>query len=217
MKTALSAILCLALTALTCGQGRAAVTFVDIVPDQFVTTPRAGTGFISEYDIDFNSDGNREVRIYVSANSTIGFNAQTVSGSRVAGIPFGLGFYEVFPALAGQAVGPTPLGPSTWVANPSIGVNLGACTGFGDLIVCDGYFVEGFVGYVPVEFTLADGIHYGVIEIEGLYGNGRIRSYAWETTPGTPITAPEPGRMVLCVAGMIAALARCRRRALGSG
>lgn len=194
---------------------RAAVAYVDIDPDQIVTMPGAGPGLISQYDIDFNGDGSREVRIYVSASATVGFNALPVLGTRILSIPDGpFGFYA-FPALPGQSVGAIALGPSVWAFDSSPGSALGACVGFGDLTSCVGYFVEGFVGYVAVEFTLPDGIHYGTIEIEGLYGNGRIRSYAWETTPGVSIIAgsvPEPERIGLLIAGSLGLIATRRRR-----
>ena len=185
----------------------AAVTFVDIVPDQIVTVPGAGPGLISQYDIDFNADGGREVRVFVSLSA--GFNVLPTIGTKVLSVPSGPISYWAYPVTSFQSVGPAPIGSGVWAYDPTPGILLGACVDMG----CSGFFVLSFIGYVGVEFTLPDGIHYGVIEIEGLLGNGRIRSYAWETTPGVAITAgvPEPQRIALFGVSGLALFARRRR------
>jgi hypothetical protein len=205
---------CAAIAGAISAPASGAVNFVDIVPDQIVTRPGSGPGLISQYDIDFNGDGSREVRVFVSTSSTTGFNVLPVAGNNIMSVPNGPFNFFAYPAFAGEAVGPTPIGSSTWSYDASPGSNLCACqaTDFG--ISCVGFFAFGFVGFVGVEFTLPDGIHYGVIEIEGLIGNGRVRSYAWETTPNTPIIAgaPEPGRVGLFVITSLTFLMRRRRR-----
>ena len=191
----------------------AAVTFVDIVPDQFVTVPGAGPGLISQFDIDFNGDGGREVRVFVSASSTTGFNVQPVVGTRIMSLPVNISDHFAYPVVAGNHVGLIPLGSSSWVFDSTPGSNLCACVDIG----CVGFFANGFIGYVGIEFNLPDGIHYGVIEIEGLLGNGRVRSYAWETTPGVAITAgvPEPKRIGLVVLAILFGLRRRKRLKTG--
>ena len=203
MKTP-AAICALALLTTT---APAAVIFVDIVPDYFVNDPFFGD---PDYDIDFNQDGTVDIRFVVSGNSSNGFNAVPVLGTRVQSVPVGdPGQYFAYPMLPGVQVGPTPVGPASWIYDVVPGSTLSVCgSGLG---ICFGYFSDPFTGWVGVEFTLSDGVHYGVVGIEGGYGNGSILSYAWETTPGMPITAPEPGRMILCVAGLWVALSRRRR------
>lgn len=95
-----------------------------------------------------------------------------------------------------------------------------------------GYATSGFMqysnAYIAVEFTSADGIHYGWIQYQGFsvaypfainVPGGWVNSWAWETTPGVPIIAgsvPEPARSTLIFAGIATLLCR-RRRALGGG
>jgi hypothetical protein len=187
----------------------AAVNFVDVVPDQFVTKPGSGPGLISQFDIDFNGDGGREVRVFVSASSTTGFNVLPMAGNNIMSVPSGPVSYWAYPVAAGQSVGSVPIGSGVWAYDPTPGILLGACVDIG----CSGFFTHDFVGFVGVEFLLPDGLHYGVIEIEGLEGNGLVRSYAWETTPNTPIIAgaPEPGRVGLILLAMLLCVRRRRR------
>lgn len=189
----------------------AAVTFVDIVPDQFVTVPGAGPGLISQFDIDFNGDGGREVRVFVSLAA--GFNVLPILGNNILAVSSGPVSYWAYPVVFGQTVGSLSIGSGVWANDPTPGILLGVCVDIG----CSGFFANGFIGYVGVEFTLPDGIHYGVVEIEGLLGNGRVRSYAWETTPGVAITAgvPEPKRIGLVVLAILFGLRRRKRLKTG--
>ena len=185
------------------------MAFVDVVPDKFLTDPHFGE---SQFDVDFNTDGTVDVRLVVSAISTSGFGARAAVHAQIQslqgsdpGDAYGL------PIFGGQVIGPTPLGSGIWINNAR-GSTLSQCTDIG----CLGYFVNGLIASIGVQFALADGVHYGWVEIEGLGGNGRIRSYAWETGPGVPIIAggvPEPGRMALlftCCFGLISTRRRHR-------
>ncbi|MBX7212275.1 MAG: PEP-CTERM sorting domain-containing protein [Verrucomicrobiaceae bacterium] len=174
------------------------------------------------FDVDFNGDGAYEVRMNVSANSTTGFRAYPSISTRIESVPGGdPGTYYAWPIALNETVQSAPVGGSQWIYNPGSGSGLGVCQTVGSSLVCFGYFWDFTVANIGVEFTLADGVHYGYVELEGIYGLGRIRSYAWETDPGVPIVAgamPEPSRAVLIFAGMLAVLShRRRRRALGSG
>ena len=72
-------------------------------------------------------------------------------------------------------------------------------------------------GYIGVESTGPDGIHYGWLRIENdnpqwLTG-GRVTGYAYESVPGVPImvgTIPEPSSLWLTAVGI--GLGLCRRR-----
>lgn len=207
MKTLKTLALLSAFTIFHAAASLGSVLFVDIVPDVFVNDPFFGD---SDHDIDFNQDGTVDLRFVVDANPTNGFNAAPVLGTRIQSVPFGdPGEIFAYPMSNGDLVGPSPIAPATWLYHPTRGSILSVCgssVGF-----CFGYFQDFFVGWVGVEFTLADGVHYGVVEIEGWFGNGFVRSYAWETSPGVPITAPEPGRMVLCVMGLGSLLIHRRR------
>ncbi len=81
--------------------------------------------------------------------------------------------------------------------------------------------------YIGVEFSAADGIHYGWIQYigyshpeKGLGRNlpgGFIDSWAWETRPGVPIIAgavPEPSAALLLVAASLTLFRRQSRRSL---
>ena len=186
----------------------AAVAFVDVVPDKFLTDPHFGE---SQFDVDFNTDGTVDVRLVVSAISTFGFRAYPAGHAMVQSFPGDPGSHYVMPIFSNQLIGSTPVPTALWVNNP-IGSTLSSCVDIG----CLGYFVNGLIASIGVQFALADGVHYGWVEIEGLGGNGRIRSYAWETVPGVPIIAggvPEPGRMALlftCCFGLISTRRRHR-------
>ncbi len=72
-------------------------------------------------------------------------------------------------------------------------------------------------GYVGIETTGPDGIHYGWLHIENdnpqwLTG-GRVTGYAYESTPGVPIIVgaiPEPSSNLLWIAGIGLGLRRRR-------
>ncbi|MBX7212273.1 MAG: PEP-CTERM sorting domain-containing protein [Verrucomicrobiaceae bacterium] len=204
-----------ALAAVTASPVDAAVTFVDIIPNYNV-----GGIYPRFYDVDFNGDGTPEIRMDVSLLATTGFRALPASHSKVVSVPDDPGSYFAWPIYNGEVVGPVAPDSSQWIYDTN-GSGLAACVSFGSSVVCLGYFWNFTIANVGVEFTLPDGVHYGVIEVQGIYGGGNIRSYAWETDPGVPIVAgamPEPSRAVLIFGGMLAVLShRRRRRALGSG
>ncbi len=62
-------------------------------------------------------------------------------------------------------------------------------------------------GYVGVQFFAADGLHYGWIRVRGgLYNDGRILDYAYNTVPGQGLAAgvvPEPGTLALLGVGAL--------------
>ncbi len=69
--------------------------------------------------------------------------------------------------------------------------------------------------FFGLEFELADGTHYGYFDLEAQHDTlgVRIHGWAYESQPNTPIVAgsvPEPGRMLLLLAGVLALV--CRRR-----
>jgi hypothetical protein len=90
-----------------------------------------------------------------------------------------------------------------------------AISGFGSLPFTQ--FGQGG-GYIGVETTGPDGIHYGWLRIENdnpqwLTG-GRVTGYAYESSPGVPITVgaiPEPSCLWLASAGIGLGLRRRRK------
>ena len=102
---------------------------------------------------------------------------------------------------------------------------MGVCVALGTgELVCLGnfwdYVLTGETEYVGVELGLANGTHYGYVEVKGNFGFGTLLSFAWETQAGVPIVAgsvPEAGRtLTLTGVGVWLALLR-RRRAFGAG
>ena len=89
-----------------------------------------------------------------------------------------------------------------------------AISGFGSLPFTK--FGQGG-GYIGIESTGPDGIHYGWLHIENdnpqwLTG-GRVTGYAYESSPGVPITVgsiPEPSCILLAVVGIGLGLRRRR-------
>jgi len=72
-------------------------------------------------------------------------------------------------------------------------------------------------GYVGLEFSAEDGIHYGWLDIEGVETRSsiRIRGWAYESTPGVGIVAgavPEPSSVVLFTIGAIGAWTLRKRK-----
>ena len=68
--------------------------------------------------------------------------------------------------------------------------------------------VRGFVG---LRFQMADGVHYGFVEIETGEGFGlTFHSAAYESEPDVGITIPEPGSLAALALGAVALLKRRR-------
>jgi hypothetical protein len=72
-------------------------------------------------------------------------------------------------------------------------------------------------GYVGLEFEAEDGIHYGWLDIEGVYTRSSItiRGWAYESIPGVGIVAgvvPEPSSVVLFAIGAIGAWTLRKRK-----
>ena len=191
------------LAAVAASASQGAVVFVDLIPNQ-----NLGGIFPRSYDVDFDQDGTPEVRMDVSTVSTDGFDAEPFLHAKVQSIPGDPGSHYGWPVFNGQIIGPAAISPASWVYN-SRGSTLGVVQDIGFF----GYWAEDAIAHVAVEFLLADGLHYGGVEVQGFFGNGRILSYGWETTPGVPIIAgsPEPTRALLLMLAAAACLLRRRR------
>lgn len=184
--------------------------------------------------IDFNSDGIPELVLSATLTEAGGWVNEHVQLQALAALPPNLGSWAT-PVPLGMMIAETPSSIGTWLS-PSAGL-------FTFRVALDvgsaGYWPAGMIppplnpdgspglgplvpesGYLGVFFSLPDGIHYGWVEV-GVYPNaslGYLRSYGWETEPNTPIIAgsvPEPGRLLLFLAGGFAVV--CRRRRVAAG
>ncbi len=183
--------------------------------------------------IDFNADGIPELALSGTLTQSGGWVNAHTQVQAIAAVPPNLGAWAT-PVPRGMLVGGTPTSSGVWLSPSASSFTFRVALDVGSV----GYWPTGVSfplnpdgspglgplvpesGYLAVLFSLPDGIHYGWVEV-GVYPNsslGFLRSYAWETTPNTPIFAgsvPEPGRMVLLLAGVFALVYRRRRVAAG--
>ena len=207
------------------GFARAAVTVTQILP------PAALVEGQTDIVIDFDNDGIEELRFVGSLTQPGGFAESHVEIYGIAATPPNLGswatpfeFRELVAASSsslGSWISPT-LNSFTLRSYFANGISGYWPTGtyLGDPLPGGAIPILPESGYLGVRFTLADGLHYGWVEVGvlGLAPTGFVRSYGWETDAGIPIAAgaPEPSRSVFLLLGMTALFCR-RRRALGSG
>lgn len=155
--------------------------------------------WITDSQFDINADGIDDLRFtgdyFVSALQSHGTNRFISTLS----IPPDLGG-DVAPVQLGSIIGAdTALLAGDWHKHTDNGGGSGFGLNFGSNSM---QYADAYIG---VEFTLADGVHYGWIQYVGfsnpktgilhtVYG-GYIDSWAWETQSGVPIIAgaiPEP-------------------------
>ena len=189
---------------------KAAVTFVDLVPD--MTTNQ----FNVDFNIDIDGNGFRDVW-FVQALSTSGLRSFSEATTRVQSSAGGdPGTFHAVPIDLGQNVGAVPVSGASWVFSPQpSGYGLSTVIVLGSSLVTFGLW-PGQDAYMGIELTLPDGIHYGYVhvEVEAFSTLGIIKSYAYETTPNIPIGAgsvPEPRRIALFGVSGLALFARRRR------
>jgi len=176
--------------------------------------------FLTDTNFDINADGTADFRFigdyFVAAMRTYGGN-RFIS---VLAIPPDQGG-DVIPVTAGSILGAdTSLLAGVWhrgtdnVNRPELGS--GYSLNFGPYPM---QFADAFIG---VEFTAADGIHYGWIQYTGYshpenglpalpVPGGLINSWGWETQAGVPIIAgavPEPSTAALLGGGTALILKR---------
>ena len=144
------------------------------------------------YDLDFDSDGRPEYTFQSSGDN--GFFLIGQNQNKLSLYPMDL----LVPLPAGTVIGPS-IGSIPWTGGPAA---ISGCNSIG----CDGYFIGLDSAYAGLQFGLADGTHYGWVQISlpsrtsgGWYpfppNGGWVYGYAWETRPDTPIVAgevPEP-------------------------
>lgn len=197
-----------------------------------ITTINRGLGFPQiPLDIDFNSDAVPEISF---GHDGIYIYAMMASHVRLQAVPETLPDLGsmAFPLTAG-VVGPLAETGAQWLNDPLYPSAIWGCATVGAGVVCDGLwpasttfrfdplsggFVPASSAFLGVEFDLADGTHYGWVDI-GVYSfgaSGFVFSSGWETTPGLAAATPEPNRAILLLLGAMSILCR-RRRALGSG
>ncbi len=130
--------------------------------------------------------------------------------------------------LAGYMIGPTLEPGDSWISadlrdgyvSPGESAFINIVEGFNLMYSSRMPAVLARV-YMGLEFELADGTHYGYFDLEAQHDTlgVRIHGWAWESQPNTPILAgsvPEPGRIVLLLAGVFALVCR-RRRVTAAG
>lgn len=201
---------CLVLVALaaSAAPASASVVMVDLVPDFRMLQD-------TTYSFDINNDGVRDIR-FIRQTGTLGLSAYPDAHVRLASVPSDPGSHYLWPLSSSIEVGANLPSPAQWAYEPypgPFGVSILISLGF-DLVTL-GYF-PGVRGFVGMELTLADGVHYGYLELSVLELStlGTVHSYAFETQPGVPITTvltPEPGRTGLLLLAAMALMGRRRR------
>lgn len=171
--------------------------------------------------LDFDGDGIGDLMIASDFSGVALFTGRNVRLLVVGGVTSN--------AAEGRLLDGTPLivGVGTWLSgndverflSPELGLlplkREIALSGLGSLPFTK--FGRGG-GYVGIETTGPDGIHYGWLHIENdnpqwLTG-GRVTGYAYESTPGKPITTgsiPEPSVLLITSTVIFAFLFRRRR------
>ena len=177
------------------------VTYRGNAPNTFTFDPP----FITDTDFDVNGDGVQDFRF---VGDFLVNAMQSYGGNRFIGV---LAFFpdlggSVVPVTAGSIVGSdTSFLAGDWHLHTDNGGGSGYGLGSGPSPM---QFADAYIG---VEFTAADGLHYGWIQYTGYshpenglpampVPGGVINSWAWESQPGAPIIAgaiPEPGTAAL--------------------
>lgn len=204
---------------------RAAVVVTQIQPPTSLVEGRPNVV------IDFNHDGIEELRFVGSLTQPGGFIQSHVQIQGIAATPPNLGSMAT-PVELMELVGAVPSSVGAWISPTLDSFTLRVYFDNG----IQGYWPTGTYlgdplevggpipilpesGYLAVLFSLPDGDHYGWVEVGvlGFGAVGYVRSYGWETEPGVPIVAgvPEPGRLLLFLAGAFAWGCRRRRKMVG--
>ena len=165
------------------------------------------------YDLDLDSDGRAEYTFQSSGDT--GFFLIGQNQNKLSFYPMDL----LAPLPAGTVIGPS-MGSVPWTGGPAA---ISGCNSIG----CDGYFLGLDSAYAGLQFSLADGTHYGWVQISlpsrtsgGWYpfdpNGGWVYGFAWNTRPDTPIVAgemPEPKTWVLLLGlAVVWALGNALRR-----
>ena len=202
----------------------AAVLFTQVDPSQMAIHPT-----LPARSLDFDSDGIMEIVFSSNGQDLVGALASHVEIQGIRELPPDLGAWAT-PLEYMEVVSATSASLGSWIVpNGTNTFGLRTATSQGTF----SYWPQGYVfvpdgglgsftpvsGYLAVRFQQSDGIHYGWVEIgvDSSAAYGYLRSYAWETTPNTPIIAgsvPEPGRMALLMLGCVCWQMRRRRAAV---
>jgi hypothetical protein len=178
------------------------------------------------YHIDLDLDGANDLYIESTSSQFGAFGGSGVRFYAVTSTPPDIGSYAV-PFTLGSLVGASTTFPAVWHNASEGGTALRVCT---DLF-CVGHWPSGtFVtedpltgfltifpesGYLGIEITKPDGVHYGWVDVGviGFAPVGRIYGWGYETQAGVPaqISVPEPSLGALFFIGCTATLL-CRRR-----
>jgi hypothetical protein len=179
------------------------------------------------YHIDLDLDGANDFYIESTSSQFSAFGDSNIRFYAITSGPPDIGSYAV-PFALGSFVGSSTTSPAGWHNALLGGTTLRVCT---DLF-CVGHWPSGtFVtedpltgfltifpesGYLGVEITKPDGVHYGWVDV-GVLGfdpTGRIYGWGYETQAGVPaqISVPEPTITALFGIGAAATLIRRRRQ-----
>lgn len=150
------------------------IVYTDVDPDFVGGAP-------SSFAIDFDGDGTVDVTIFQSNNGNYELvQALPAAGNGIIAMPDGAGNYAYASNLmSGDVIN-----------------SAAAFLSYGSLCAGPGYSGSNFCattgGFVGVEFDISGTTYYGWVGVDVLdSSNYTIRDYAYNSTPGEPITAGE--------------------------